>query len=155
MFGHRYYGRKYYGARYWGDGGSGPPPPPVIVAPTQGMGPGWNLFVPPHTKRIDRSREEIEDEIRSVLDRADVAETKRERREAVREIKEIVADVAATPSPNIAAMVREMESAAQFHAGAIAYLDAVGKLLASERAQELANEQDDYEALLLIMETII
>lgn len=155
MFGHRYFGSRYYGPRYWGDGGSAPPPP-VVVTSTQGAGPGFNLFGQPHqaAKQRDRSREEIEDEIRAALDRGAEAETKRERREAMREVKEIVADIAAPPPPEMVALVREMESVAQFATGAVAYLDAMRTLLAQEHAQLVADERDDAEAILLMMEML-
>ncbi len=113
------------------------------TAPAQGMGPGFNLH-PTFTRK--RKREDLAEDVQAAFDRANEAETPKERREAVNALKRVVANVIA--EPDYAAIAQSLKALQQFQMSAVAYLDAVGKIIAAEKAQE----QDDLEAFLLIAE---
>lgn len=129
-------------------------PPVIVVVPsTQGGGPGWNLFqaLPDRKRKVDT----LEAEIRSLLEKAEEAETPKEKRAIVKEIKAVAREIVAeapkyrndVPLKLLADALDKLQS---MEVSMVVYLDNAKKVIEAKRRQD----EDDMEAITMIMRLI-
>ncbi len=137
-----------WGVSWGGSWGSGIVPPPTPPAPTQGMGPGWDLHHPTYTRK--RTPDDIEGDVRRAYERAKGTHTEDERKEAVRDLKRIAREAVeasqAEDAQRLADMARQLDALLKVELSARVFLSSVGELIARQRAQEL----DDFEAFMIL-----
>lgn len=142
MFGHGYFGSGYFGPGYFG------PSSGLVRPPTQGAGPGWNLFHPVSERK--RKADTLEADLRRAFERADEAETPRETKAAVRELKQTAAKVIAAAETisdtELTALAGALASLAKMEVGIVAYLENMRAIIKQSRKQEA----DDQDAMLLM-----
>src|SRR6185503_18948850 len=125
--------------------------PDVVTEPSQGMGPGWNLCHPPRPQREpNRAREEIEAELIAAFDIASGAETHKERKEAVRELKSAAREFVREAGPERAQAAQELDRLMRVQMGADRLLKTMGEFI----AREMAQSNDDEEAFLILMASV-
>jgi succinylglutamate desuccinylase len=117
------------------------------------MGPGWNLFHPPGTRRKKRVEDVEQDLVRAFEDATGIT-AERERLEAIRELKRAAATALsiakAENDAELEARAQQIVALKKQRLQAEAYLSRVGEILGQLQAQD----DDDMEALELIARMI-
>jgi hypothetical protein len=117
----------------------------VVTTPvaTQGMGPGWD-FHPTFTRK--RRVDDLEGEIRAALNKAEEAESPRQVKKAVQELREAAREAIAETPPaddrRFAAMVETLQQLASIQSARL-YMQAVAEMMRKQ-------DEDDFEALVLM-----
>lgn len=131
--------------------------PPVVVETGHGIGPGWNLFHPPTIRRErDRRVEEIEETLLKALDKVEDASSKKQRVYAVKELKKEIAAVVTTQSDDLqfAALSGALRQAELTQLSLAAYIEKINAVVDEWRLNWLAQDRDDLETAMLMMELI-
>lgn len=143
-----------------GHGSGGTVTPPVVVPPTEDgpHGPGWNITHPHGFKRKRDTRlERIEESLLRAFDKVEDADSKKQRVEAVKDLKREIVAVVETQTGDdeqFAALAEAFRQAQFVQLSLQAYIEKVGSIIEEWRLNWLAQDRDDLEAAMLMMELL-
>lgn len=127
---------------------------PIVVDGPHG--PGWELFGRDYHPTWTRKRkyQEVEERLLQKLERAESAETKKERSAATKDLKAVIAEVLQQPGAEdirLATLAEAIRQTELTNLTFSAYIDSVSAAVEKWRA---AIERDDLEAAMIMMELL-